>query len=223
MNSGRRITIVLADDHQIVRQGLSALIGTHSDLRVVGETGDGLAAVELVEKLHPDILVADIQMPGLIGLEVVRQLQQRSPQTRVVIFSMYATDTYVIEAFRVGAWGYLLKGSDSSELIEAIRAVKAGRRYHCSAIPARLHQALTDDTGATTRAPTDPYDTLTTREREVFQLISEGLSNKEVGERLFISSRTVEIHRANALRKLGLRTHSDMIRYAMSRGLLPPE
>ena len=225
MKSRKPITIILADDHPIVRQGLALLLGSEMNLKVVGEAEDGLSAVALTEKIRPDILVVDLHMPGLIGSEVVRQVRMRAPQTRAIIFSMHATDAIIVEAFRLGAWGYVPKGADTTDLVEAIHAVCAGRHYLCKSIPGGLHTkiiSLFEERDAATNEPIDPYETLTTREREVFQQLAEGRSNKETGERLFISPRTVEIHRANTLRKLGLRTSSDLIRYALSRGLVPP-
>ena len=216
------ITIVLADDHPIMRQGLAALLSAEEDFSLIGEAEDGRATVDLIERISPGILVVDIQMPGLGGLEVVRQLHRRVPKTRSIVFSMYGTDAYVMEAFRAGAWGYLLKGSDARELIQAIRAVGKDERYLSAAIPRRLHDVWTGRSRVGVQAP-DPYDTLSARERDVLQLIIEGKTNQEAGDQLFISPRTVEIHRANALRKLDLKTNTALVRYAISKGLLPPE
>jgi two-component system response regulator NreC len=215
------ITIVLADDHPIMRQGLAALLSTEPDFHIVGEAENGRSTIDLIDKLCPDILVLDVQMPGLNGLEVVRQLGKRVPKTRSIVFSMYGTDAYVMEAYRAGAWGYLLKGSDAKELIQAIHAVTDRNRYLSKAIPRRLHDAWMKCVDA--EKAVDPYDTLSPRERDVLQLVIEGKTNQEVGDELYISSRTVEIHRANALRKLNLHTNTALIRYAITKGLLPPE
>jgi len=186
-------TIVLADDHHVVRQGLRSLLEAESDFSVVGEAGDGLEATQLVERLQPDVLVLDLMMPSLNGLEVTRQVSQRSPRTHVVILSMHPNEAYVLEALRAGAAAYVLK-----ESIEV---------YMQKAESAAL----------------DPYETLTAREREVLHLVAEGHTNAEIADRLFISRRTVETHRANLMRKLGLRTQTDLISYALRRGILPME
>jgi DNA-binding NarL/FixJ family response regulator len=213
-------TIVLADDHHVMRQGLRALLETEPDFQIVGEAGDGRETVQLVERLQPEVLVLDLRMPGLSGLEVTRQVQQRSPQTRVVILSMYANTAYVLEAWRNGAAGYVLKKSTADELVRAVRQVTAGQRYLSPPLSEQAIETLIKKAEA---AKTDPYELLTAREREVMHLIVEGYTNTEIAARLVISPRTVEFHRANLMRKLGVRTQADLIRYALRRNLLPPE
>lgn len=213
-------TLVLADDHPVVRQGLRLVLEAEPDFRVVGEGGEGWETVQLVERLQPDVLLLDVMMPGLSGLEVARQVQQRAPRTRVVILSMHATESYVLEALRAGAMAYVLKESDAAALVQAIREACAGRRYLSPPLSERAIEAYLRKSQA---EPLDPYETLTTREREVLHLAAEGHTNPEIGRRLFISPRTVEIHRRNLMRKLGLRTQTDLIRYALQRGLLPAE
>lgn len=209
-------TIVLADDHHIVRQALRTLLETEPDFELVGEAGDGLEAVRIVERLRPRVLVCDVIMPALNGLEVVRQVSQRT-RTRVLILSMHANDAYVSEALKNGAAGYVLKNCQAAELIQAIREVDAGRRYLSPQISERAIDLYGRKLG---REPEDPYETLTTREREVLQLVSEGYTNAQISERLFISPRTIETHRANLMRKLGLQNQSDVIRYAVKRGII---
>jgi two-component system response regulator NreC len=216
-----RINVVLADDHPIVRQGLRAVLEAEGDITVVGEAADGLDAVEIAERLKPDVMVVDIMMPGIIGLEAVRQIHQRSPRTRCVVLSMHANDAYVLEALRNGATGYILKGADSTEMINAVRMASRGERYLSPEIASDSVEALLERAQAS--RVDDVYETLTTREREVFQLAAEGLTNIAIADRLFISARTVEIHRANLLRKIGLKTQTDLVRYAMKRGMLPME
>jgi two-component system, NarL family, response regulator NreC len=211
-------TIVLADDHQIVRQGLRALLQAEPDFAVVGEAGDGLEAVRLVERLEPDVLVLDVMMPGLNGMEVVRQLSQRRPRTQIVILSMDASEGYVLEALRHGAAAYVLKGSGAAELTRAVHEAVAGRYYLSPPLTERAIEAYRSRAQA---ASGDAYETLTTREREVLQLAAEGGTNSEIADRLAISPRTVEAHRANVMRKLCLRTQTDLIRYALRRGLIP--
>jgi len=213
-------TIVLADDHHVVRQGLKALLEAEPDFRVVGETGDGLEVVPLVERLQPDVLLLDLMMPSLNGLEVTRQVSWRSPQTRIVILSMHANEAYVLEALRAGAAAYVLKESTADELVRAIREATAGRRYLSPPLSARAIEVYVEKVEETML---DPYETLTTREREVLHLAAEGHTNAEIAARLFISPRTVETHRANMMRKLDLRTRTDLIRYALQRGILPLE
>lgn len=213
-------SIVLADDHQVVRQGLRALLEAEPDFRLIGEAGDGLETAQLVERLEPDVLIIDLMMPGLNGLEVTRQVSQRSPRTHVVILSMHANEAYVLEALRNGAAGYVLKDSSAADLVKAVREVVAGRRYLSPPLSERAIEAYLHKAQA---AELDPYETLTTREREVLHLAAEGHSNAEIAVWLSISPRTAETHRANMMRKLDLRTQTDLIRYALRRGILPLE
>ncbi len=210
-------TIVLADDHQVVRHGLRVLLESEPSFRIVGEASDGLEAIDLVERQQPDIVVLDLMMPGLNGLEVARQSSHRSPRTNVVILSMYNNEAYVLEALRAGAKAYVLKASTSDELVRAIREVVAGRRYLSPPLSERAIQAYSQKAES---AAVDAYETLTTREREILQLAAEGCTNAEIATRLSISPRTAETHRANLMRKLGLHSHTDLIRYALRRGIL---
>ena len=213
------VTIVLADDHHVVRQGLRSLLAAEPDMQVIGETDDGLEAVRLVENLQPDILVLDLMMRGINGLEVTREVCQHSPKTRVIIFSMYDNEAYVLEALHAGARAYILKEATSDELVRAIRAVISGRRYLSSSLS---EQAIEAYMKKVEKASLDPFDTLTTREREVLQLAARGCTNADIADQLYISRRTVEAHRANMMQKLGLRTQTDLVRYALQRGILPP-
>ncbi len=213
-------SIVLADDHHVVRQGLRALLEAEPDFRLIGEAGDGLETAQLVERLEPDVLIIDLMMPSLNGLEVTRQVSQRSPRTRIVILSMHANEAYVLEALRNGAAGYVLKDSSAADLVQAVREVMSGRRYLSPPLSERAIEAYLHKAQA---AELDPYETLTTREREVLHLAAEGHSNAEIATRLSISPRTAETHRANMMRKLDLHTQTDLIRYALRRGILPIE
>jgi len=213
-------TIMLADDHRIVRQGLRALLEAEPDFHLVDEAGDGLEAVQLVERLRPDVLVLDLMMPGLSGMEVTREVSKRSPETRVIILSMHANEAYVLEALRNGAVGYVLKDSSADELVQAVREVVAGRRFLSSPLSERAIDAYVSKAQ---QAPLDRYETLTAREREVLHLVAEGHTNAEIADRLSISSRTAETHRANMMRKLNLQGQTDLIRYALRRGIIPME
>ena len=187
---------------------------------VVGDASDGLAVADLVERLSPDVLVLDLMMPGLSGLDVTREVVRRSPKTRVVVLSMYASDAYVSEALRNGAVGYVLKDADGAELVRAIRAAAEGQRYLSSPLSENAREAYERKA---LEAEVDIYETLTSREREVLHLAAEGLTASAIAERLGISPRTAETHRANLMRKLGLHGRTDMVRYALSRGILPLE
>ncbi len=211
--------IAVADDHQIVRQGLRAVLEGSADFAVVGEASSGLEVLSLVDRARPDVLVLDLMMPGLNGLEVTRQLHQKHPATRVVILSMHGTESYVLEALRAGAMAYLLKSGSSSELLDAVHAVVAGRRYLSPPLSDRAVEAY----ARLAEGASDSYDTLTTREREVLQLAAEGHTSQDIAGRLGISPRTVETHRANLMRKLGLAGQTDLIRYSIRRGILPAE
>ena len=211
------IRIVLADNQNVVREAIKCLLEAEGDFEVVGEADDGLAVVPLVERLRPQIVILDVAIPGLFGLEVTRQVRQRSPQTAVIILSRYVNEWYVTEALRNGAAGYVAQHADAHELIRAVRSVAQGKRY--------LSAPLSMDdvqTWLTQSHAGDPYETLTGREREVLQLVAEGYSSTRVARRLTISVRTAEAHRANVMRKLRLKNHTALIRYALARGVLPP-
>lgn len=219
VTKGKMTRILLADDQQVVRQALRCLLEREADLQVIGETSDGLDIVPLVERLRPDILITDVALPGLYGLEVTRRVREQAPGTAVVILSGYPSEWYVIEALRRGALGYVVKQSDAAELLRAVRQAARGRPY--------VGAPLSDDSievwlARAARASRDPYETLTGREREIMQLVAEGYSSTAIASRLAISARTAEAHRANVMRKLRLRDRAALIRYALSRGVLAP-
>ena len=213
------IRIVLADDHPVVRAGVRNLLEAEPDMQVVGEVHEALRVEAEVDRLQPDILVLDLLMPDLNGLEVARRVTKRTPGTRIVILSMHANEAYVVEALRNGAIGYVLKGAPPQCLIDGVRAARTGRRYLSPPLAADVVDAYLARAGG---APLDEYETLTGREREVLHLVAQGSSSPEVAARLFISPRTVETHRANILRKLGLRSQGELIRYAVRRGIIEP-
>jgi DNA-binding NarL/FixJ family response regulator len=214
------ISIVLADDHPIVRHGLRALLEAEPDFTIVAEVEDGLKAIEVVERLRPNVLVLDLMMPGLNGLDVTLQTGQRSPNTQVIILSVYATEAYVLQALRNGAAAYVLKKSSPDELVKAIREVIAGRSFLSRALSA---QAVETYRQKASELPAEPYDRLTPREREVFHLVAEGHTSAEIAMHLSISPRTVEMHRRNLMKKLNLSTQADLTRYALQRGILSLE
>ena len=212
------VTILLADDHPIVRQGLRHLLEDESGVMIVGEASDGLQAVQLAEKFKPNILILDMMMPDLNGLEVLRQVKERSPGTSSIVLSMQSADVYVVEALRAGALGYVLKETGPSELLGAVQQVVRGQRYLSPRISERLIEVLLE---TTEKLPADPYQSLTNREREVLQMAAEGLTTSEIAKRLTISPRTAELHRGRMMNKLGLHNQTDLIRYAIKRGILP--
>jgi DNA-binding NarL/FixJ family response regulator len=211
------LRIVLADDHHVVRRGLRALLENELSCAVVGEAATGPEAVSMVERLHPDVLVVDLMMPGFSGLEVARQVRQSAPQTRIVVLSMHADEAYVREALRVGVTAYVLKDSLANDFLYALQQAAEGRRYLSpplseKALEAYAHQA--SDTAL------DLYETLTAREREILYLAAQGLTSAEIAERLMIGVRTVDTHRGSMMRKLGLHTPLDLIRFAVRRGIV---
>lgn len=209
------IRVFLADDHPLMRAGVEAALAADGGFEIVGSSGDGLRIADLVERLCPNVLVLDVMLPGLNGIEICRKVTRCSPATRVLMLSMHANEAYVLEALRAGALGYALKDTAADELARAVHAVASGRRYLSSPFSDHAVEAYASRLSELT----DPYETLTERERGVLQLAAEGHSNAEIGKRLFISSRTVEIHKANMLRKLNI-TAAEMTRYALRRGLI---
>lgn len=212
------VTVLLADDHPIVRQGLRHLLEEEPGVTIVGEASDGLQAVQLTENFKPNVLILDMMMPALNGLEVLRQVKERSPDTSSIVLSMQSADVYVVEALRAGALGYVLKETGPSELLGAVQQVVHGQRYLSPRISERLINVLLENTE---KLPADPYQSLTNREREVLQMAAEGLSTSEIAKRLSISPRTAELHRGRMMNKLGLHNQTELIRYALKRGILP--
>ncbi|MFA4837045.1 MAG: response regulator transcription factor [Dehalococcoidia bacterium] len=212
------ITIILADDHHVVRQGLRALLESYEDFKVVGEAPSGIEAIHLTERLKPNILLLDLMMGAMNGLEVTRQVRKRSPTTSVVILSMYADEAFVLEALRAGARAYVLKESTSEELVHGIREAFAGHRYlssPLSELAINHYLSKTDQSDLTT------YETLTMREREVLHLVVNGMTSAEIAQRLHIAPHTVDLHRSSMMHKLGLRNQIQLVRYAILRGIIP--
>jgi len=213
------VTLLLVDDHPIIRQGLRHLFEGEPEFRVVGEAEDGVEALQLVERLKPNILVVDMMMPGLNGLEVLRQIKKFSPTTRTIVLSMQSADPYVIEALKNGAAGYVLKETGPGELVNAVREVTQGNQY----LSAKLSERLQASGRRVLDLSSDAYETLTAREREILQMTAEGRTSQEIGDKLNISPRTVELHRSKLTSKLGIKNQADLIRFAIKRGILPME
>jgi DNA-binding NarL/FixJ family response regulator len=211
-------TVVLADDHEIVRQGVRSLLESAGAFQILAEVSDGLAAVQAAEKLKPGLLFLDLSLPRLHGIQALRQVRAASPNTKVIILSMHNDEPYVIEALRGGAMAYILKGSESAEILHAAHEVMAGRRYLSAPLSEWAIRALTEKNAD----ESDPLSALTSREREVMQLAAEGVGSSEIAEKLFISPRTAESHRTNLMRKLGLQTQTDLVRFAIRKGLIQP-
>jgi len=208
---------VLADDHILVRQGLKRILGGMADLEVIGEAGDGLQLLKLLEKIAPHMILLDISMPNLRGIEAIRAIKTLHPEAKILILTMHKDKEYLYQAISAGANGYLLKEDADTELTTAIDTIRRGKIY----ISPLLSGDLTDDWAQTYRGKSKlPYepDNLTTREREVLKMIAEGKSSKEIADLLFISVRTVERHRANLMEKLNLKKTADLVKYAIQKG-----
>jgi DNA-binding NarL/FixJ family response regulator len=212
------IRIVLADDHSVMRSGLRALLQQHPDMQVVGEASDGREAMNLVESLRPDVVVLDITMPLLNGIDAARQIAAKQLGVAVIMLSMHSDESYVLRAMKAGVHGYLLKESAEIDLLHAIRAVTQGQSFFSPAVSRMLAEDYVRQ--LQDREIEDSYDLLSPREREVLQLIAEGKSNKDVANLLKLSLYTVETHRSNILQKLNLHSVPDLILYAVRKGVI---
>jgi|EndMetStandDraft_8_1072994.scaffolds.fasta_scaffold149971_2 DNA-binding NarL/FixJ family response regulator len=213
------IRVLLADDHVLVRAGIRGLLERLSGVEVVGEAGDGHEVIALADSLRPDVVLLDVGMPGLNGLEVAGRLAALDASMRVIILSMHTSQEYVLRALRAGCGGYLLKASAVTELEVAVRAVARGETYLSPAVSKRV----VDDYVHWAGGAADPLDALTPRQREVLQLAAEGHSNKEIAQRLGLSLRTVETHRAQLMERLDLHDLAGLVRFAVRVGLVTPE
>jgi DNA-binding NarL/FixJ family response regulator len=212
------LRILVADDHTLVRQGLRKILESQPGWVVVGEAGDGRDAVQQTMDLQPDVVIMDIAMPRLNGVEAVQQIERRNPNARVLVLSMYSDEAYVTRAVRAGAAGYLLKDSADVDLIQAVSAVSEGKSFFSPAVARVLLDEYVRQLAE--RGIADRFDTLSEREREVFQLIAEGHSNKEVATILHISPTTVETHRAHIMEKLDLHSTADIVLCAVRKGIV---
>ncbi|MGD8562129.1 MAG: response regulator transcription factor [Desulfarculaceae bacterium] len=211
------IRIILADDHKIMRKGLKSMLKDEPDMEVAGEAEEGRQALDLAGKLKPDLVIMDITMPGLNGIEATRQMVRETKGLKVIGLSMHRDARYVVGMLEAGAKGYLLKDCDFSELIQAIHTVTKGGTYLSPAISDAVVQGLLAGRG--TAAPKDPAASLTPREREVVQLLSEGYTNRKIADRLCVSVKTVETHRQNVMQKLNLRSLADLTKFALRQGI----
>ena len=219
------IKILLADDHALIRTGIKNLLEGHSEFKVVGEASDGDEALQKAKSLSPDVVIIDISMPKLSGIEATRQIVKRHPSTRVLVLTMHENAEYVYQIFKAGAGGYILKNAGKEELIDAIRSVADGKRFvgrHVSELMISEYMKKADERdfkkeesqGSSAAGQT----ALTSREREILELIAQGLNNQQIGERLFISPRTVDTHRTNIMQKLHVHDAANLVRYALEHG-----
>jgi DNA-binding NarL/FixJ family response regulator len=209
--------IIIADDHLLFRQGLKSLLGARSDLEVVGEAADGLQLLDLLNQLSPDIILLDISMPNLRGIEAIHEIKRAHPGMKILILTMHKDKQYLEQAISAGARGYLLKEDADTELFSAIEKIRRGRIY----VSPNLLEELTDDWVLTIRGDSNvslEAQHLTVREKEVLKLIAEGKGSKEIAALLFISARTVERHRANIMQKLGAKKTADLVKHAVQKG-----
>ena len=214
------ISIVIVDDHAMVRQGIRALLESEPHLKVVAEASSGLEAIDVVNDHRPDVLLLDLILPGLDGLEVARISHRRCPDTKVIILTMHSNEAYVFKALQAGVRGYVLKSCGSEELLRAIEATMQGEVYLSSPLS---KERINQFANQTNRGEVDLYDTLTKREKQVMQLATQGLTNVRMAGQLGISPRTIEVHRANLMRKLKVNNHSELLRFSLSRGLFPTD
>ncbi len=211
------IRVLIADDHTIVRSGLNLLLSSEPDIQVVGEASDGAAAVEMAEQLRPNVVLMDIGMPGVNGVEATRQIKQRVPECDILVLTMHRSDEYFFEMLDAGASGYILKGAETSELIQAVHAVARGDVFlYPSMARGLVRQYLSLSAAGASGGPA-----LTPRESEIARMVAEGFSNREIADKLVVSPSTVHSHRSNLMRKLGLSTRRELVQYARQRGLIP--
>ena len=218
----KTIKVLLADDHTIVRKGLHALLEAENDIEVVGEAEDGREALKKAERLQPDVVVMDIAMPGLNGLEATRQIKKHFPTIKVLILSMHTNEEYIFQTLRSGASGYLVKKAAPIDLVLAIQAVKRGESFLSPSISKTVIEEYIRNAEKSVKEG-DPFEILTNREREILQLIAEGFSNREIAERLYISVKTVETHRAHIMEKLAIHSAAALTKYAIRKGLISLE
>ncbi|MBT3201834.1 MAG: response regulator transcription factor [Phycisphaerales bacterium] len=211
---GSEVTVYLADDHAMVREGLASLLSQDAgQFSIVGQSGDGLVVCDEVKRLQPQVLVLDITMPGLNGLDVCRDIRKRCPHTNVLILSMHSDPQFIVRAIEYGAKGYLLKESATTQLHEAVSTVAGGSHYFGPGIPDDIMEQVT-------ASQEDPYERLTNRQRQVFQLIAEGKTNRDIAEKLDLSVKTVETHRTRLMNKLGIHDQISLVKYAIRKGVV---
>jgi DNA-binding NarL/FixJ family response regulator len=220
-----RLRILIADDHEVVRQGIVGMLTSRRDWEVCGQASDGREAIKMIEKLKPDLVILDITMPGLNGIDTARQVRKLMPDIKILIYSMHYAERLVQEVFQAGADGYVLKTDAGKHLVQSIETIMSGQRFVSSKVSEVIFEGfLRGSSGASPSGEPaqSTEERLSARERETVQLLAEGKSNKEVAAILGISPKTAETHRATIMRKLGLSTFSDLVRYAVRNGIIEP-
>lgn len=210
------IRVLIADDHTIVRSGVRLLLDAEDDIQVVGEARDGNEALKLIESIHPDVVLMDIAMAGMDGMEATRQIKARWPEIKILVLTMHRSDEYFFEMLKSGASGYVLKGAHPSELIQAVRVVGRGEVYLYPTVASHLVQEYL----AKKKAPVEGTPAISPREKEILMLLAEGYSTVEIAEKLVVSPSTVHTHRSNLMNKLGLNSRHELIQYAREHGLI---
>jgi DNA-binding NarL/FixJ family response regulator len=213
-----KIRVLVADDHAIVREGVRMILAKEPDIEVVGEAGDGQEALDLVERLRPQVVIMDISMPGVGGIEATQRLKATHPQVQVLALTMHEDESYVFQLLRAGAAGYVLKRAAAQDLVQAVRAAARGEAFLYPSVARRVVEDYLKRVEAGEER--ERYDGLTAREKEILTLIAQGLSNQQIAEKLFISIKTVQTHRAHILEKLGLHDRTELVRYAIRKGLI---
>ena len=213
-----RIKVVVADDHAIVREGVRMILAREQDIEVVGEAGDGQQALDLVASLRPQVVIMDISMPGMGGIEATQRVRTKHPEVQVLALTMHEDETYVFQLLRAGAAGYVLKRAAAQDLVQAVRAAAKGEAFLYPSIARKVVEDYLRR--VETGEERERYDGLTTREKEILTLIAQGLSNQQIAEKLYISIKTVQTHRAHILEKLGLHDRTELVRYAIRKGLI---
>ncbi len=206
------VKVMLVDDHTIVRDGLQMLINTQKDMKVIAGVGDGQSAIDACEELRPDIVIMDISMPGMNGIEAARAIMGRHPDVKVIMLTMYESSEYVSQAFKAGVWGFMLKKSAGIEIIKAIREVKRGHHYFGRGIEDLWTMDMLEEQ--------DPYDSLSPREKQILKMVVDGKTSREVAEILFISPKSVETYRSRLMKKLSIDNVAGLVKYALRRGLV---
>ncbi len=212
--------LMIVDDHPLFREGLKAIVNREERYTIVAEAGNGKDGIALAKEHRPDVMLIDISMPGKNGIQVIRELKDILPDTRFVIISMHSEADYIVEAFRAGASGYMIKESAANNLVEGLETVAKGDLFLDSALSQEVVFKLLQTKSGPSTGETDPYSTLTAREQEVMRMLAEGLNTKDVAAKLYISPKTVENHRTNLMKKLGLQSTVELIRYAARLGLI---
>jgi len=217
----QKYRIVIAEDHTILREGLRALLSSRPEFEIVGEAEDGRAAVQCIERLKPTLALMDLSMPRMNGMDAIREIKKRCPETKILVLTVHKTEEYILATFKAGADGYALKDSTHTELVMAIKSVLTGKPYPSPGISEKVIEGYLE--GRQTLKARTAYETLTHREREILKLIAEGYKNKEIADDLCISVKTVEKHRANIMEKLGLHNVQALTAFAIEKGLVSRE